>query len=330
MAISVPLAWLIEWPMAFLTPVVLTLLLGPPGFSPPFALYRAFCFKAIKYIIFSLGLSLWLSHFPAAMVVALSLLLIRIYYRGESGQHFAVTAISLFAALVIPLFAVVSQQLAIDTAFGILISVLVSCALSIAIHGWKPTPMPKVLPPPPVIDHAQALHNALLYTLLMMPLVLLIYLFDRTSDLLLLMIVALNVHNPGLHESHTNGTLQVWANIAGGVAALLLHQLLTAVHQIFFLVPLIALIGMLIGTKLYTSPHARFYASATTCLLVLLGTTLGSAAGSNDFNVEAKMVSRVVLLTIATLYTVWAGYLFYRLGWLKPKAGAAVSSGAAA
>ncbi|GAA5189199.1 DUF2955 domain-containing protein [Ferrimonas gelatinilytica] len=330
LAISAPLAWIIEWPMAYLTPVVVTVLLGPPGFSPPLALYRAFCIKAAQYIAVSLALTLWLQPAPAVLLILLCLLLIRIYFRAESGQNFAVSAISLFAVLAIPLMGITSQRLAIDFAFGMLGSVLMSSLICIALHGWKPTPLPQVLPPAPPIDHAQAKHNALLYTGMMLPLVLIAYLFDRTSDLLLLVIVALNLHNPGLQQSHSNGTLMVLANIAGGVAALLMHQLLTAVHHIAFLLPVMALLGIWVGKKLYTSPHARFYASATTCLLVLLGTSLGSAAGSNDFNVESKMVSRVALLTLATLYMVWGGWLFYRLGWLKPKPLAAQGSASAA
>ncbi|MBY5991145.1 DUF2955 domain-containing protein [Ferrimonas balearica] len=316
--LAVSLSWLGDWPLAWLTPVVAGMLLAPPGrpFAP--AVHRALLGQCLGVVLLSLVLTEWLLPRPGLYALAMAMGLFALYLQAEQGQNPLITAASLFAWLVIPLIGLGSTAHGFEAALGLYLSLVLGVVIAVVLYAFMPAPAGSAIPLTPRPLTPEGLRHAGLYTLLVLPLSLVCFLFELHSAIFLLMIVAMLVHNPGLHAGYPAGRNTLLANLLGGVVALVLHPLLMVLPTPLMLVPLIAWLSLVWGRAAFTSRLAPLLVTAFITLLILLGSTSGNAFMSDDPDVQGRMALRVLQATLATAYLIAGAGLFRALGWLPP------------
>jgi hypothetical protein len=159
-------------------------------------------------------------------------------------------------------------------------------------------------------DTAQRNARATVTTCVVYPVALVFYSFGLTSDLLILVFIAILAQQPSLTAGRKAGGALILGNLAGGLAAMLFYQLLVAAPTLGFFLALTALTTLLIGTRIFSDrPEAPVYATVLSTVLLLVG---GSIAPFGD-DMSAKFTLRIGQILIAVLYVVGALTLIDRI-----------------
>ncbi|MBY5992709.1 DUF2955 domain-containing protein [Ferrimonas balearica] len=316
-AIAMILAVTIEWSLAVVSPIFVAMMLGPPGVRLPQGAYTKLLIGVA--ITFAVGILLVLIALPyALMFVPLqALLLFATFYKAERGLNPLIVIMLLIAILMFPALGLVNRSLAIDFALGFLGSLTIALTLCALAFAWLPSGPPPPKPEVTLPDEDTAFRNAWLSTVLVLPLLLFIYLTDRTGDLLVLVLVAILSQSPGLEAGSKAGLIMILANLVGGLAAILFYNLLVAVPMWIFFALLMVLSALLFGQLMFTSPKGKLYATGFTTLLILISATTSSSGGEAG----EDLVTRIAQMMAATCYLALGAWVMRAFGWIRPKAG---------
>ncbi len=298
------LAFGINWPLFFVTPLFIAVFLAMPLPAP--TLRKSFQSMLYVLVAFALGLvfTLLVLRYPLVYVPALGLLLFHIYYLANRGGPFVLVLMSLLAVLILPLVSVQHPALALVFApsfawSGVLAIILVSLA-----YGLFPDP-PSERPGPaaggfqPGYSNAAAL-NAMKSTVAILPLVTLFIAFGWTSQLLIMMFAAIFSLSPEFSKGQAAAVKSLTSTLIGGLAALVFFWLIVAVPEFHFFIALMLLTTLMFGTGIFSdAPLAKYLPSAVTALIILLGSSMGE-----DVNITDKFIVRVILIGAAALYVV--------------------------
>jgi hypothetical protein len=168
--------------------------------------------------------------------------------------------------------------------------------------------------------------QAMIKTLLVLPLLLMFYLLKMTSDLLVLMFyllkmtsdllvlvfVALLIQMPSAEVGIRGSIGTLAANALGGVAAVVCYNLLVLAPSPVMLGLSIFIVSLLFGQKIFSgSKTAQLYGTGLNTVVVLLG----GATGAFGDGAGTDMYVRLLQIGAACLYIVAA--LSLAEGWLK-------------
>lgn len=307
MTFAMAIAFGFDWPTQFLLPVLTVSLLGTKSPAPTVreGLAGFFCIT----VAFSLGVvfSLFALSYPLVYVPALGLVLFHIYYLLNRGGAAFFAVMLLVAVLLLPMMAQQVDALATGIAMGF----AASAGLAIIIRWLAFAILPDPLDAPTSAKRsggyqseysAPAARNALKSTIVVLPVATLFIAAHWTSQVLIIVFVAVYSVAPVLQVSKQASTVKVLANVGGGCAALLFYWLLVAVPEYYFLIALSLLSALLFGTMIYSDrPNAPLYATAFSTLIILVSTSMGAGA---EFG--AKFMIRVALIAAAGIYVVAA------------------------
>lgn len=212
----------------------------------------------------------------------------------------------LIAVLLLPLVAVQSPDQAVLFARGIVLGAAVTLIVVWTAHVLVPDPPGPVVravpPPAPAAAPADAGRAALTQTLVVLPPLVLVHLFEWTGGILVLIFVALLSTQPGFASSFRAGKAMLVANVIGAVAAIVMFGFLTVVPEYTFLILLTLLAGLFFGSRLMSDrPKAPLYGMAYSTLLLVIG-NITSTAG----DARAQVNDRLFQLALAVLYVVIA------------------------
>ena len=105
---------------------------------------------------------------------------------------------------------------------------------------------------------------------------------------------------PGFAKNFKAGLLLVLANTAGGIASIIVFELLVIVPMLGYYLMLVGLVGLIFGGRLFsTRPTAALYGTAFSTFLVIIGSTTGG-----DSEADAKAYSRVLQIMLSVVYVV--------------------------
>ncbi len=251
-------------------------------------------------------------NFTWVFFPVIGLLLVGVFLaRARRVSPFLVTWL-LIALLVLPLVAVQSPDLAVFFARGIVLGAAVSLIVVWTAHLVVPDPPGpgvRAAPPPvPAAAPADAARMALTQTLVVLPPLVLVHLFEWTGAILVLIFVALLSMQPGFASSFKAGKAMLLGNVIGGAAAIVMFALLTVVPEYAFLIVLTLLAGLFFGSRLMSDrPKAPLYGMAFSTLLLIIG-NITSTAG----DARAKVWERLFQLALAVLYVAIAFGLIER------------------
>ncbi len=305
----------IGWPLSFLTAVLATSLLASNAPCPSLRAGAMLVIVIAAAALFGLVVVAPLAiHYPLVCAVAVGLFLFLIFRASYGGASPFLILWLLIAVLLLPMVAQQSLAMAQTVAEGMVLGGAAAVGFTWIAHTLVPDPAgaETVTAPqkPAAADTAQRDARATVTTCVVYPVALVFYSFGLTSDLLILVFIAILAQQPSLTAGRKAGGALILGNLAGGLAAMLFYQLLVAAPTLGFFLALTALTTLLIGTRIFSDrPEAPVYATVLSTVLLLVG---GSIAPFGD-DMGAKFTLRIGQILIAVLYVVGALTLIDRI-----------------
>ncbi|WP_338622899.1 DUF2955 domain-containing protein [Agarivorans sp. OAG1] len=307
-----------QWEMAYITPTLVTLLLSPN--ARPLSLRSHLMLG--RTMLFSLAIGLILVRlvepFPLVTIIIMGGLLYGIFYKAAHGTNLLTTVLLLMSVLTYPSLAMLDIQLSMETALGVCLAYSLAM-LSSAI-------MYLLIPPNTLINnqsseaqpaaHSNANRVALLTTVIVLPLLVFFLMFDHQAAMLTLIYVGILAPNVSLTKGLRSCIGILLANAMGGVLAIVIYELLVLVPMSSFYLLLMFLVAISFAKKVFTSPQGALYASAFSCLLLLI-TDLTNTTG---INMDLAFYERWLYIALANLYVILSFMFFTALGWLRTNA----------
>jgi hypothetical protein len=131
------------------------------------------------------------------------------------------------------------------------------------------------------------------------PVIILYYLFQWSSSVLILTFVAILTVSPAL-ASPKVGLVMIVANILGGLFGIFAYQLLVMAPSFVFMMLLVLLVGFVFARKLFSdSKYGGIFGSAFSTFLLILG----SVTASED-EAGSKVWDRIIQISMAVIYVV--------------------------
>jgi len=301
----------IGWPISFLTAVLTTSLLASGAACPSLRSGAMLIAIIALAAIFGLAVVAPLAiHYPLVCAVAVGLFLFLIFRASYGGASPFLILWLLIAVLLLPMIAQESLAAAQTVAGGMLLSGAAALGFTWLAHVLVPDPRgAEATPPAPKAaqaaqaDEANRNARAATTTFVVYPVALVFYAFGLTSDLLVLVFIAILAQQPSLIAGRKAGGALILGNLGGGLAAILFYQLLVAAPTLGFFIALTALTTLGLAIRIFSErPDAPLYSTVLSTVLLLIG---GAVAPFGD-DVGTKFTLRIFQILAAVLYVVGA------------------------
>jgi len=303
--ISVALAYGINWPLSFLLPVLVSLLLSMP--LPMSSLAVGLRNIRNTVMAFSLGLvfSLFFLQYPFAYILMLGLVLFHLYYYLNRGGSFWLTLMSIIAILLLPMLANSNEGLAMGFSLGFVFSGCLTVIMVWVSYLLVPDPQSTAFPAPPGFQRIYspvAAKSALKSTVIIFPMATLFIAFNLMDYLLVMVFSALFILKPELSAGKEASTNSLISTLLGGLCAMVFYWLIVAVPEYYFFIVLMFLTTLIFGLKIFSDEvKSKYYGSAFIALIILINGSMAEGA-----NFSELFINRVVLIIMATAYIVAA------------------------
>jgi multidrug efflux system outer membrane protein len=303
--ISMALAMGINWPYSYLTMLLTVSLLSAPTGRLSFKqgvifviVIAAACFVAVQIGGFFIG-------YPFVFIPFLGLMLFRIYYeKGGALSPFMILWL-LIALLVIPLIMLYKKGLADLVVMTLITSgavAIVTSWVAFAVFPEKDKKKMAAAPGGLIPTKEERYHLALESTLVVFPMLILFYMFRLSGALLVLIYIALLSMQPQFAKDFKQGKILIIANVIGGIAAVIVYNILTIIPEYFFLLLITMLVGLIFGAKLFSGdPKGAIFGTSFSTFLLIIGSVTG-AAGEGEAG--AEIYTRVLYIMLALIYLV--------------------------
>ncbi len=294
-----------DWPLSFLTPVLTLSFLASPAPRPGLKMGINFVLAIAIASYVGLLVGRMFLPYPFVYIPFVGLLLFRLYYAKGGSLHPLLILWLLIALLLIPLMMMQSHALANMVAYNLVISggatllvVWISYALLPDKVDVESITTSTVKPPAPTKE--ERFRSAIETTVVVFPALIFFYIFQLSSALLILIMIALLSMQPGFAKDFKGGKALIIGNAIGGFAAIIFYELLVIMPEYIFLVVLTLLAGLFFGSRLFSGkPKAALYGMAFSTLLLVIGSTTSSSGEA-----DAKVYTRIIQLMAAVIYVV--------------------------
>jgi len=295
----------LNYTMSYLTPVLGIIFLAPGSKSP--TLKSALLFLAVIAVTSLTGVlfSRFFLEYPLVFLPLLILMIFHIYYMNLLQP---VKLWFLISLLVIPMISIQSTPLGRMVAVNLFLNALLAITLVGLVYFIFPhheiittekKSISSSLPSP-----RQQFVAAGKKTLVIIPLLMLFFIYNWTNALLILIFVSILSMNPAM-ASKKAGMGLIIANLGGGLVAIIAFNLLTVVPNLVFLGLLTLLTGLFFGAKLFSmKPLSSLFGMAFSTFLLILGNVTGFLGEAGEM-----VWTRIFQLGIVVFYVVIAFYL---------------------
>ncbi len=229
----------------------------------------------------------------------------------------------LIGALVVPRIGTVAESLALEATGGIIFAIGVAMVMVYVAAAAFPDPPglgPTVAsagqrggggeeesdgPPSPRVRTALALRSLVV----IYPLAVVLQLFSLVNFAVVLIMVSLLASEPTFGKHLAAGKGMILANLAGGVVAVAIYQLLVLVPSFTFFLLLVLLAGFWVGGWIFSDrPFGKLLGGGITAVFIILG-----PAVTGDDQAGAELFLRLFMIMGAVVYVVLAFGLLERL-----------------
>jgi len=303
--IAVALAYGINWPLAFLMPVLTAVILALPLPMPSLKAGLRNMQSTVQAFALGLVFSLFFLQYPMAYLLMLGLALFHLYYYLNRGGSFWLTLMSMIAVLLLPMLTNSHEGLAIGFSLGFVWSGCLTVVMVWVAYLLVPDPQTSAFPQGPGFQRGYshlAAKTALKSTAVIFPVASLFIIFNLTDYLLVMIFSALFILKPELSAGKEAGTNSLISTLLGGLCAMLFYWLIVAVPEYYFYIVLMLLTTLLFATNIFSDqPKSKYYGSAFIALLILVNGSMAEGA-----NFSSLFLNRVLLILLATAYIVFA------------------------
>jgi len=303
--IAVALAYGINWPLAFLMPVLTAVILALPLPMPSLKAGLRNMQSTIQAFALGLIFSLFFLQYPMAYLIMLGLVLFHLYYYLNRGGSFWLTLMSIIAVLLLPMLANSNEGLAIDFSLGFVYSGCLTVVMVWVAYLLVPDPQNTAFQQSPGFQRSYsplAAKTALKSTAVIFPIASLFIIFNLTDYLLVMIFSALFILKPELSAGKEAGTNSLISTLLGGMSAMVFYWLIVAVPEYYFFIVLMLLTTLLFATNIFSGqPKSKYYGSAFIALLILVNGSMSEGASFTSL-----FLNRVFLIVLATAYIISA------------------------
>jgi hypothetical protein len=154
--------------------------------------------------------------------------------------------------------------------------------------------------------------SAITKSMVVIPVLIMFFVFNWSDSLLVLFFVAILSMNPAAANKKT-GLAMILANLGGGLAAIIVFNLLAVATSFIYSGILTLLVGLLFGNALFGGkPAAPLFGMAFSTFLLILGNVISLAGEASDI-----VWLRILQIGIAMLYMVIAFGLIEHVSFIK-------------
>ncbi|PQB05692.1 DUF2955 domain-containing protein [Aureitalea marina] len=288
-------------PLSYVLPVLSLPLLTAPGTGPGIKQGLSFMLVIALSVMVANLVVIFFLDYPVALFLVLALLLFYIFYSIHPMMSGMVKTWLLMAIMLIPTIAIRSDALAQAISGSlILISIEAMLCVWIAFYLFPSTPpLQGEKKQGGQAGGTNRYKDALFRTWVVLPVLLLFFMFEITASLLVLVFIALLAMQAGIGTGFKAGKALILGNLAGGLLAISTFEILTVVPNLLFFLMLSTGICLVIATKLFSSsPYAPLFGMAFSTYLLIIGST--TASGEADAG--SKVWTRVIQIMMAVIY----------------------------
>ena len=308
---AIVLAYIANWPFAFITPVFVAKFLGNSKAKLPFKKLVTIFLVIVSAFILGGIITRLLLPFPIVFILIMTLLIFWISYWNNSGGNELVITMLLVGFTVIPMMGLLHQDIAQTFTIGFLFSCFVSLMITMLMHELitdktitsdnnklSESKLTKKL----LAQGPERVKFAILSTLMIMPVMIFFFAFNLSSSVLILAFVAMLAQKPDLVAGIQGSKALLVGNTIGGFVAIAMYNLLTVAPNFIFLVLLFSCVVINFAQAIFSKkPMAPLYAMAfTTVIILVFGATLSSA------DADEKFYTRIIQIACACSYVVFA------------------------
>jgi len=302
-----------DYQLAYFTPVLALNFLAPTAKAPTLKSSAAFLISVALASFAGLVFSRFFLDYPLVFLPLLALILFHIYYTTALQGMKVWLIISL---LLIPMMSVQSDKLGGTVALNLFINALMAILMVWVVYFIFPGKKPEViLNEKPVNDQPsprQRFVSAITKSIVVIPVLVSFFVFNWSGSLLVLFFIAILSMNPATANKKT-GVLMILANLGGGIAAIIVFNLLTIATSFIYSGILTLLVGLIFGKGLFAGkPASALFGMAFSTFLLILGNVISLAGEAGDI-----VWVRILQIGIAMLYMVTAFALVERLSFIK-------------
>ena len=303
----------INWDVSFIMPVLVSLLLAVPIPAP----------KLKQGIIFILALAL--PAYGALLLLPLLdnyhmvgiLLLIAacfwsFYYSAKGGSPVLGAFLTMGLALLTAVGSDSIDALLVVNAALVINAVIAMLFVWLAHAFFPELPRPANMgpgPSPPVPERAVAIWSAWRSTIIVFPVMLFFLLYQGSASYLVVMVKVASMGQQVENDTtRAAGRSLLMSTIIGGLGAIIMWQLLSIWPSLIFYILLVALGGLIMGRRIFSSlamhAQAGVWSYAFLTMIVLIAPAVLDGPGGSSASVS--FYSRLGMMVAATLYSVVA------------------------
>lgn len=287
--------------LSYLLPVLSLPLLTAPGSGPNIKQGLSFVVVIFLSVLVSNLVVILFLDYPIALLLVLTLLMFFIFYSKHPMMSGMVKIWLLMAIMLIPTIAIRSDALAQAISETlVLISLEAIVCVWIAFYLFpSPSDLTNQNKQANASDKNNRFKDALFRTLTVLPVLILFYLFEITSSLLVLIFISILAMQAQIGKGFKAGKALILGNLAGGLLAICTYELLTVVPNLIFFLLVSTGICLVIASHLFSdSPYAPLFGMAFSTYLLIIGST--TSGGEADAG--SKVWTRVLQIMMAVVY----------------------------
>jgi hypothetical protein len=301
-----------SWPMSFLLPIFMSMLLTGPRISLTMA--AGFIVMILMGCVLGMALTTSVVQLPLVCLLVIPLLMFHIFYAGNKGLPPLLVVMLLMGVTAIPLVGLQSSGAAWLVVKGLAIDGTIAVILSMAFFWLIPVVESVDTQAAAKAKIESPLRSAVISTLVITPLVIMFYTYSWTGGILIFVFASILAQTPDLTSGIRGSVGLLIANAVGGIFAILVYSLILMVPEFVFLLLLIFIVASIFARKIFSdSPYAALFGTAFTAVLLLVGDSMGVISGSATEN----FIARIMQIMTAAMYIVSAFYILGRLSHLK-------------
>jgi len=314
---AIAVAYGIAWQLSFITPLFATIfLLFPAWIGWKMAL------QLIWRLSFSLLLGLliaeFLLNFPFICILVYGLLFFFIYYNDTPLAPPFSAMFMTIGITIVPIMGLAGVGLPQFIALALLVNLVVGLLFAWIFHTIMPNSLAKQAPqtaaakkpdPPTLPPREERIRQALTSTIVALTAVIVFFTFDLVAYAFAMVQICFMVGAPSANASAQALKDTALACCIGGVAIVIVFNLLVAVPTYAFLLVLTLVVTLFFSKQMFAgTAMSKTYISGLTTFLVLLGTsTMVEKIASINFYLRIAQILFAGLFAIAGLLLV--GYL---------------------
>ena len=311
---AVAVSYGLAWPLNFIAPLFAVIfLIFPVWIGWKKAAMLLVMLSGCLFI--GLVISEYFLNFPLLCVPLYGLLFFFIYYNDTPSAPPVATMFMTLGITIVPIMGLSGAGLAHLIAIALLFNMGVGLVFAWVFHTIIPNSLAPASPqaqaakksePPPTPSREERIRLALVSTIVALTAVTLFFALNLSAYAFAMIQICFMAGSPNANASFQAMKGNALACLIGGVAIIIVYNLLTAVPTYIFLVAITLCFAFLFSRQIYgDGPMAKAFISGLTTFLVLLGTsTMADTAASTNFYLRIAQILFAGLFTVAGLVLV--------------------------